>query len=110
MFIQFNLLTRTLSSAGLIVTAARDCNNAEVQITHNYLTNNNNNKLNISWNQQVKKVFFFEVFHPEVLQYTNEYYTSVNNTTFILYTIVYMSKNPQHAFLRRGSKAVGPMS
>ena len=33
----------------------------------------------------------FEVFHPEVLQHTNKYYKSVINTTFILYTIVYMS-------------------
>ena len=33
----------------------------------------------------------FVVFHPEVLQHTNKYYTSVNNTTFILYTMVYMS-------------------
>jgi len=31
----------------------------------------------------------FEVFHPEVLKYTNKYFTSVINTTFILYTIVY---------------------
>jgi hypothetical protein len=37
-------------------------------------------------------VFFLkQVFHPEVLQHTNKYCTSVNNTAFILYTTVYMS-------------------
>jgi hypothetical protein len=33
----------------------------------------------------------FGVFHPEVLQYPHKYYTSVNKTTRILYTMAYMS-------------------
>jgi hypothetical protein len=32
------------------------------------------------------ELILFEVFHPEVLQYTNKYYTTTINTTFILYT------------------------
>ena len=38
--------------------------------------------------------------------------TSIFNTLFlyISYTNLNLLKNPQRAFLRRGSKAVGPMS
>jgi len=38
-----------------------------------------------------KAAFFLKVFHPQELQHTNKYYTSVYKTTFILYTLVYMS-------------------
>jgi len=41
--------------------------------------------------KEVEVNYKFEVFQPEVLQYTNKYYTSVIDTTFILYTMVYMS-------------------
>ena len=51
------------------------------------LTSLNNFYSTLSSGVKVK----LEVFHPEVLQYTNKYYTSVNNRTFILCTIVYMS-------------------
>ena len=37
------------------------------------------------------QTFFFFFFRPEVLQHTNKCYTSVINTTFILYTMVFMS-------------------
>jgi len=39
-----------------------------------------------------KSVTNFEVFHPDVLQHTNKYDMSVNNTTYIVYihTMVYM--------------------
>jgi len=51
----------------------------------------------------------FEVFHPEVLKYTNKYFTSVINTTFILYTIVYTgsSKKMDGIWNRYSLKSTG---